>query len=347
MKKYVLSLVVIVTMFGLLSAAPFQTLGMLRTPDAYVLPHKAAEFSVVGYYRNVAGHDAGFHPYLMAGAGVFDRAEVGLFVGDKVKGEPLVYYLNMKLKILQETPALPQLSIGMDNILSAQNYARSQDLVAGDDFYNHPDKGAYEHYSLYLVASKQSVFIGVPWMFNAGFGTNRFIGQGRAARMFNGFFTSAEISPIKNLAIQGEFDGQDVNVGLKYGYKNWGFKAGMQAIEDRFKSNGLEDNIRLAFGVSYLLDKFSEAQRRPEVISYTRPGDLVAPVEKVEPGYQGSGSVVSTPGTTTSPSAGTTELSPEIRNLLEELRILREERTKAQKSLEDLRSWIQELKGQN
>ena len=44
MKKVILSVIVLATMFGFLEAAPFQTLGMLRTPDAYVLPHKAAEF---------------------------------------------------------------------------------------------------------------------------------------------------------------------------------------------------------------------------------------------------------------------------------------------------------------
>ena len=109
MKKVILTLIVVSTMFGLLNAAPFQTLGMLRTPDAYVLPHKAAEFMVAGYYLDIAQpQDAafkGFMPYAMVGAGILDRLEIGAFVGSKVNDEPMVYFLNAKVKIWKrQTP---------------------------------------------------------------------------------------------------------------------------------------------------------------------------------------------------------------------------------------------------
>jgi hypothetical protein len=71
-------------------------------------------------------------------------------------------------------------------------------------------------------------------MFNVGIGTNRFVGQAKS-RYLNGLFASAEMSPIKDLALQGEFDGEDLNIGAKYSYKNFGFKVGVNALEDWFK----------------------------------------------------------------------------------------------------------------
>ncbi|MDX9828470.1 MAG: hypothetical protein RBT73_12080, partial [Spirochaetia bacterium] len=98
MKKVILSVIVLAAMFGFLEAAPFQTLGMLRTPDAYVLPHKAAEFMLVGYYRDIAKPVASDDPalYFMAGVGLMDRVELGMFVGDKVDDD-MVYFLNLKV----------------------------------------------------------------------------------------------------------------------------------------------------------------------------------------------------------------------------------------------------------
>jgi len=42
MKKIILMAIAVVAVISSVQAAPFQTLGMLRTPDAYVLPNKAA-----------------------------------------------------------------------------------------------------------------------------------------------------------------------------------------------------------------------------------------------------------------------------------------------------------------
>lgn len=372
MKKVILSVIVVVAMFGLLDAAPFQTLGMLRTPDAYVLPHMAAEFMLVGYYRDVAKpvqYD-GFTPYLMAGVGIMDRVELGLFLGDKIEDEPLVYFLNVKGKILQETLFLPQLSVGVDNILSPLAKTSIEDLEPGDDFYNHPDKAAYEMLSPYAVASKQAVIAGMPFMFNLGFGAHRFTGQVGRSRIFNGLFTSAELSPLRDLAIQVEFDGHEFNSGIKYSWKNWGFKVGAQAIEDLAKDNGYEDNLRVAFGISYLLDKYAETKRRPDLGLYAKdhhmddpyvvdlgtgpdedgvmipPTDTSGPQVVVVPPTGGSTSTtIETPGLTGSgSSASQAQLSPDVRDLLEELRALRTEREKAQKSLDDLRIWIDQLK---
>lgn len=377
MKKVILSVIVVVAMFGLLEAAPFQTLGMLRTPDAYVLPHRAAEFMLVGYYRDVAFPEKndGLSPYLMAGVGIMDRVELGLFIGDKIEGEPLVYFLNVKAKILQETLKYPQLSVGIDNILSPVAETSIEDLHDGDDFYDHPDKAAYEMLSPYAVASKQAVVLGMPWMFNLGIGAHRFTGQASRSRVMNGLFMSAELSPVLDLAIQGEFDGQDVNAGIKYSYKNWGFRVGAQALEDLTKDNGYEDNLRIAFGISYIMDQYAEAKRRPDLGLYARDehimesdivdlgtvpeesGVVIPPTDTSAPeadvvvmppaGRETSTTTLETPGQRESgSSASQAQLSPEVRDLLDELRALRAEREKAQKSLDDLRAWIEQLKSE-
>lgn len=376
--------------FSYLSAAPFQTLGMLRTPDAYVLPHSAAEFMFVGYYRNVAKPVdlAGFYPYAMAGLGLYDRLELGLFAGDKVENEPLVYFLNFKVKALAETPRWPQISVGIDNIFSPQDKRAAQEMSDNQDFAGHPDAANYEYYSMYAVASKQMVIAGMPMMMNAGLGTNRFAGQVARSRVFNGIFFSTEVSPMQDLSLQAEYDGHEFNAGVKYSYNNWGFKVGAQALEDLAKDNGYEKNLRLAFGLSYLWDRKAEAKRRrPDLRRFASDEDMDQPflVDKgdipQQPGVSipggsevpgpevvvvptptgtdtkpptggGTSSSVTLPGTTlqtpgmagTEGSSSYSQLSPEVRDLLNELKQLREENEKAQKSLEDLRSWIQELK---
>lgn len=372
MKKLVLSLVVIAALFGILEAVPFQTLGMLRTPDAYVLPHKAAEFALVGYYRDVVLPVVADDPsiYFMAGVGLVDRVELGIFLGDKVDDD-FVYFLNAKVKVLDETLKLPQITVGMDNIFSPVPSSTTSQKP-GDDFYNHPDKSAYEAYSPYAVASKQAVLVGVPWMFNLGIGANRFAGQASRARVFNGLFTSIEISPFRNFYIQGEYSGHDFNAGIKYAYNNWGVKLGMSAIEDLTKDNGYEDNLRIALGLTYLMDQFAEAKRsngRPNPWEYASAGfeddqyigqpvatdgtvrpTLPSTGKPVESGGQTVAGVTDTgfeaPGLSSGSSASYSQVTPEINELLAELKQLRDQRQKAQKSLDELRLWIQQLKAE-
>ena len=388
-KKVILSVILLAALIGMIEAAPFQTMGLLRTPDAYVIPHKAAQLVMAGYYRNVEqpsyppnpadslSTKNGLNFYGMLGVGLFDRVQLDFFGGD------YVYFFNAKIKVLQETPKIPQLAIGMDNILSPVNRQRAQDYrphwdpLAGDDgqwveaydpydlgWIDHPDKTDYEHFSPYIVASKQVVMGGVNWMFNAGFGANRYTGQVDRSRFFSGFFTSVEISPWDNFAIQGEYDGKDFNAGLKYSIKNFGIRLGAEAVEDLAKGsegNGYENNLRIALGLSYLFDRYSEkgASTRPDLSLYAKAGDLEpqiatnaeVAVATTDPTRPAEVAIV-TPGTKL-PVPGIVdasaykELSPEVKDLLAELRLLREERQKAQKALEDLRRWLQGLKEEN
>jgi len=384
MKKVILSVIVLAAVIGIVEAAPFQTMGLLRTPDAYVIPHKSAQLVLAGYYRNVEKPSYvdmdknGLNFYGMLGVGLFDRVQLDFFGGD------YVYFLNAKVKLLQETPKFPQIAIGMDNIFSPVNRRRAQDyrpyyywdpeqqvivhspirdsLNLG--WIDHPDKTDYEHFSPYIVASKQVVMGGIDWMFNVGFGANRYIGQVFCSRFFSGFFTSVEISPWDNFAIQGEYDGKDFNAGLKYSYKNFGIRLGAEAVEDMAKGsegNGYENNLRIALGLSYLFDRYSDknATIRPDLSLYatsigTEPVVVTTEPVAVAPTESGKPSEVAivTPGTQL-PTPGIVEasaykeLSPEVKDLLAELRLLREERQKAQKALEDLRKWLQELKEEN
>jgi len=366
MKKLILSIVVLGALISMIEAAPFQTLGLLRTPDAYVLPHKSAELVLVGYYRDVtmpsyvdADKDKGFFPYGMIGVGLLDRVELGFFGGDDV------YFMNAKVKLIQETLNYPQISIGMDNIFSTVNHSRAQDYTPATNpelsWAGHPDKTDYENYSPYIVASKQAVFGGVSWMFNLGVGSNRFTGQVPRSRIFSGSFASIEISPLRDFALQGEFDGKDFNFGVKYSIDNFTLKLCGESVEDWAKGsegNNYEDNTRVALGISYLFDKYAEAKRRPDIRPYVKDNDLTeptvitgtdVPIGVTKPGTELTsitpGTTIQTPGLVESTSYK--ELSPEVKDLLAELRNLREERQKAQKALEDLRKWLQELKEQN
>lgn len=370
MKKVILCVLAMAAMLSLVEAAPFQTLGMLRTPDAYVLPHLAAEFLLVGYYRDVArpapltddNDHKGPYPYGMVGMGILDRIELGVFAGDVTEKDGMVYFMNAKVKVLEETLRIPQISVGMDNIFSPVPKHRSQDLEPDDAFATHPDRDSYEPYSPYLVGSKQFMLIGIPWMYNLGVGTNRFVGQVHRSRIFNGIFTSMEMSPIRDLSLQAEYDGEDFNAGIKYSYKNFGLKVGAAAVEDLAKDNGYEDNFRIAFGLSYLFDKYAEAKRRPDLRRYavtetmegaevveigetpviTESG-IVIPPEGSEAGTEVT-TTLQTPGLVSQGGAQAQQLSPELRELYNELQTLRQERTKAQEALDDLRLWIQELK---
>lgn len=360
MKRIVICVVVLAAMISLVEAAPFQTLGMLRTPDAYVLPHKSAELLLVGYYRDVVKPSYvddtknGVIPYGMIGVGILDRIELGFFGGDDV------YFMNAKVKILQESLNWPQLAVGMDNIFSPVNHRRAQDYRPGVEpdpnwkYADHPDKTDYEYYSPYAVASKQAVFGGLAWMFNLGVGSNRYTGQVPRSRMFSGLFTSIEVSPFRNFSFQGEYDGKDFNAGIKYSIKNFALKLAGESVEDwakKSEGNGWEKNTRVAMGVSYLFDKYAESKRRPDLSRYAKTSDLEG-VEVTTGSEVPVGTEVTTltPGTSTTPgivgSSAYKELSPEVKDLLAELRSLREERQKAQKALEDLRKWLQELQEQ-
>jgi len=317
-------------------------MGMLRTPDAYVLPSKAAEVQFVYYMRKGKANDWDLEhvPYGMLSVGILDRIELGVFAGDKVA------FANVKLKLIKETLKIPQLSIGLENIFSrVPNHYFDESVIN-----NNPDKRDYEAYSPYAVISKQVVIGGVHTMLNLGGGMHRFVGQVPRSRMFSGMFASVEVSPARDFYMLGEYDGQDFNVGAKYTYRNFSFKLGYQALENLAKGsedNGYEKDLRIAASIGYLFDRYAKDKRRPDLYEFATNDDL----KPIDDGTDDTGDVaVNVDGTTgTGTSVVSTkpkELSPEMNDLLAELRRLRAEREKAQGALDDLRKWIESTKEQ-
>jgi len=268
MKQVILILFVLSALTAVSEAAPLQTLGGLRTSDAYLIPHRSVKVTLVGYYRNVerpsyVDQDKnGLHFYGMVGVGMFDWAEVAFFGGD------YVYFFDAKLRLLKESKYIPQIAVGMDNILSPVNRRRSQDYrpywdpEIGDEgapssvydphdlgWIDHPDKVDYEYFSPYFVFSKE-VYIGVE--LSMGMGANSFTGT--VPSMLSGVFASVEVRPFDEISFMGEYDGKDFNAGIKYSYRNLDVRLGAEAVEDLAKGsegNGYENNLRLALGLAY------------------------------------------------------------------------------------------------
>ncbi len=349
MKKLILSVFVLVAIVGMVQGAPIQTMGSLRTPDAYVIPHKSAHITLVGYYRNVDEEE--FIPYGMLGLGLFNRIQLDGFAGDDV------YFMNAKVKLIPETLYFPQISVGMDNIFSTVNVQRAQDYNDPSEYSwaDNPDKCDYEHYSPYVVASKQAVIGGLSCMFNLGGGANRFTGQSPRSRVFSGMFASLEVSPTKNLSLQSEFDGQDFNVGVKYSIGNYTFKVAAQAVENYAKNNGLENTHRIGVGITYLFDEFSKGKTTRPIIFKS---DELEESEKelcanheTAPCPECSDSlksvelqpVLKTQSQIPVNSSIQKEFSPEYQILLEEIRALRGEQQQVQKEMEEIRNWLKEL----
>jgi hypothetical protein len=160
-------------------------------------------------------------------------------------------------------------------------------------------------------------------------------------------FASIEFSPFKDFFIQGEYSGHDFQAGIKYTYNNWGIRFGAQAIEDWAKDSAYSGNRRFALGISYLFDKYATAKRRPDILELARGAQAAEEPIVVTQGEEPIGEVsVSTGGRDIGVESGTgyKELSPEVKDLLGELRALREEREKAQKALLELREWLRDLK---
>jgi hypothetical protein len=110
-----------------------------------------------------------------------------------------IFALSAKLKIIDETTAVPQVAIGIDNFLSKVRQD-TKDSKPDDDYYDNPDKCFWEKNSAYIVFSKRSVLrglFGIPEIsltLNGGIGRNRFVGSGRSSQKLSWRFCGAELS---------------------------------------------------------------------------------------------------------------------------------------------------------
>lgn len=324
MKKVILCLVVMAALFSGLNANPFTLTGELRAPDAYILPNLAAKVQLTSYLRKEeSAPDTDFEASVfgMLQVGVLNRIELGLMGGDDI------VFGNIKVKLIEETIAYPQVAIGVDNLFSKVATDAVKNPPSGS-MADNPDKCYYERNSLYLVASKQMVLrgvLGLPELsavLSGGFGRNRFVGQVTRSDQFEGFFVSSELSPMPDLYLFGEIDGHNLNLGAKYNWKNFAAKVGYLGAEESWKKDN--PNHRFALGISYVYDKHADARRRPDMISSPIQGGA-GDATREQIGRSGGASATS------------------ANDLFEELKRLRESREQAQKVLEELRKQLQDL----
>jgi len=314
-KAFLLCLVIFVTASALYSV-PYSTIGHLRVPDAYVLPHKAAEFTYTNYLRRersvfVGLPDYEYIPMGMVNVGLFNRAGISVWGGDKLA------FANLKLMLIEETPLIPQVAIGVDNLFSPVREDALK-LNPGDDYFDNPDKFFYEKNSPYIAITKAMVLRNMTGLklletfITAGWGMNKFKGRVDIARRFEGIFGSITVKPHKDLSITFENDGFNLNAGAAYSYKKFSFKVSYVAIEE-------QENNRIGISLSYLFDKYADPKRSwlDEDFS-SKDSDIIR-----------------------SPFTGREINANE--DLLEELKKLREQREQAQKVLDDLRYQLQEM----
>lgn len=320
MKKIVLSLVVLIVALTALNAVPYSTMGLLRSPDAYVLPNKAAEISFTNYLRRESSSFTKDKPYEyvpmgMINVGILNRIELGGWAGDGLG------FANVKVKLIEETPSIPQVSVGVDNIFSPIREDATK-LNPGDKYFGNPDNCFYERNSPYLVFSKSSIIKGMPkidvleTVISVGVGRNKFRGQVPIAKRFEGIFASISVQPVKNLTLVAEDDGFNLNFGAQYFYKNFTFKVSYVGVEE-------QENNRIGLGITYLFDKYADPRQRPVLF-------------------------MDETGTTNGKATSETVLTPQEANssnsdLLEELKKLREQREQAQKVLNELRNQLKEM----
>jgi len=296
---------------------PYTTIGQLRAPDAYVLPHKAAEFTFTNYFRREASSFTDNKPYEyvpmgMINIGLFNRVGIGAWGGDKLG------FANLKLMLIEETSSIPQVAVGIDNLFSPIREDANK-INPGQDFFNNPDKNFYEKNSPYIAITKAAVLRNMTGLklletfITVGYGGNKFKGQVDIARRFEGIFGSITVKPNKDLSFTIENDGFNINAGAQYSYKKFGFKLSYVAIEE-------QENNRIGLGISYLFDKYADPRRKESFMddSDMRDSEILK-----------------------SPFTGK-EINANA-DLLEELKKLREQREQAQKVLNELRNQLQEM----
>ncbi len=318
MKRAVLLCILMYILLSSLFAVPYTTIGQLRVPDAYVLPHKSAELSFTNYLRREKSDFDDLPPYEyipmgMVNIGLFDRIGVGAWAGDNIG------FVNVKVKIIEETQSIPQVSVGVDNLFSPVREDANK-IKPGEDYYDNPDRTFYEKNSPYLVFSKASVIRGMSGLplletfFSLGVGRNRFKGQVSIAKRFEGIFGSVTIKPAKNMSLTFENDGANINLGVQYSYQKFSFKISYVGLEE-------QENNRIGLGISYLFDKYADSRRK---IYDPNSNTSLKESELLKSQLTGKDANVNS-------------------DLLDELKKLRDQREQAQKVLDDLKNQLQDM----
>ena len=316
-------------------AIPYAVLGNINVPDAYILPAKMVEFSLVNYIvsdgtvygtatqadpRNADGYDyAGAISY-----GFINRAELGLVFS----GHENIFG-NLKIKLLTESEKIPQISFGVENIGSkVENFDEAYSYN-----YDFTDPRDYIKNSPYIALSKSALLLtSIPQFKNLestvhfGIGTRRFKGTRSITKNFSGAFGGIDLKPTRNISFNLEFDSQNLNLGANIYYKNFTVRGCIYRLEDLFKDNKSANyGQKFAIGIKYTMDTFSDLK------TSQKDGYLKSSVPPPAPNRK---------ITKTLPETQTIEY--DSNPLLEELKQIRERRKQAEKELEEIRRLLQE-----
>ncbi len=334
-----LTILVGLILFTSAFAIPYAVLGNINVPDAYILPSKMVEFSLVNYIvseatipgvtEEVSGISANPDSYEFAAAisfGLMNRFELGLVISK----HDLVYG-NAKVKVLSESDKIPQISFGVENIGSkVDNFDEGYAYQAGK-YYDFTDPRDLIKNSPYFVLSKSALLLtGIPQLKNLestvhfGIGTRRFKGTRTIVKNFSGMFGGIDVKPTRNFSVNVEFDSQNLNLGANVYYQNFTFRGCIYRLEDFFKTKGTDNyGQKFAIGIKYTLDTFSDikASQKDGYLKSTVP-----PAKR----------------TMTKTLPETQPIDYDSNPLLEELRLIRERRKQAEKELEEIRKLLQE-----
>ncbi|MDD3050449.1 MAG: hypothetical protein PHR06_04820 [Candidatus Cloacimonetes bacterium] len=316
--------VILVLMLMIVSAAwavPFITLGEIRIPDAYVLPHKMAEISYTSYMSaNLNGNDDNEYHHYWAGninIGLFERLELG-FVGTGSE----IYLLNVKAKLLNETEYLPAISLGVDNLFSKVPNLKEDDIDIPSSLID--EETTFDDYirnSVYFVMSKSSLVRGLPFIpylqstMHIGIGGRRFQGSVSLSKQLAGLFIGFEAKPADWFSVVAELDGYNFNTGLKLNYRNIMLRTALTRIEELDRRK-----LKYAFNLVYTLDYFSSDKISRKGIDHARS-------QVVVPGKQ----IITRKGDVVSGSP-----------LMDELEAIRERRKRAEQQLDEIRELLKE-----
>ena len=265
MKRNIFMIVFFVSV--VLYAVPFTTQGMIKVPDAYVMPHKMAEISAITYRAANESESYGTDFAGVLNVGIYNWLEFG-FVGTANE----FYYMNIKGRLIQETETLPAISLGIENLGTGVKVDQVGDF---ENTNNVTDLDDYRRNSIYFVMSKYSLLRGLPFIpyletnIHLGFGTGRFKGNLELSKQTGGLFGGFEFKPSQYYSILAEMDGYNINAGLSGKYKNISACLGLYRLEELDRRD-----LKYAFSVKYIFDVFSDKKAYEENIQYAKKNQM-------------------------------------------------------------------------
>ena len=254
MKRFSLLVAIMIPLF--VFAEFNRTTSFIDTPVGFLSPQNQLRIGLNGSFSigtsNQENHPIDFD-YLNISYTFLPTLEVA-FTAYTMKN----YVIAAKYLVYSDSPSGLDISIGVDDITYTGNVSSvgGNDSIGGwDDDLSYPDHPA-ENLSLYAVLTKrtpQNIVL------NIGLGRGRFIGYGPRSQWFHlpflenpnlliGFFGSLYQS-IGPVSYGFEFDGRDLNIGVKYQMDPFTLGFAFTKVE-QFLPGG-EWRPRVAFGLTY------------------------------------------------------------------------------------------------